>query len=76
MTLNAYALCFPIIIHVTLQNGYQHIIKYGGFKDCDKWVQSYSFHMTARLCSKSFKLGLDLIDRVPEELWKEICNTV
>ena len=25
--------------------------------------------------SNRFK-GLDLVDRVPEELWKEVCNTV
>ena len=21
-------------------------------------------------------MGLDLVDKVPEELWKEVCNTV
>ena len=33
------------------------ISKKGNVKKCSNYAQLYSFHMLARLCSKSFKLG-------------------
>ena len=38
--------------------------------DLNKILYYYTVEVTNR-----FK-GLDLIDRVPEELWTEVCNTV
>ena len=38
--------------------------------DLNQITYDYTVEVTNR-----FK-GLDLVDRVPEELWKEVCNTV
>ena len=41
---------------------------YGGGNDLNQMPYNYTVEVTNR-----FK-GLDLIDRVPEELWMEVCN--
>ena len=38
--------------------------------DLNQFPYAYTLQVINR-----FK-GLDLVDRVPEELWKEVCNTV
>ena len=38
--------------------------------DLDLFTYDYAVEVTNK-----FK-GLDLVDRVPEELWMEVCNTV
>ena len=38
------------------------------------WPNQIPYDYTVRVTNR-FK-GLDLVDRMPEELWTEVCNTV
>ena len=53
----------------------RHIaIKLTTIKDEDKILNQITYHYTVEVTNR-FK-GFDLIHRVPEELWTEVCNTV
>ena len=53
----------------------RHIaLKLTTIKDEDKILNQITYHYTVEVTNR-FK-GFDLIDRVPEELWTEVCNTV